>query len=516
MITTLPASKATVDKENLDAGLSGIIRNSQSQDTISLQSSQKSAKDACREYPRTPVGRVPLADLINCSEDGDKSPVRSPIERVAWNHSPRSSDEPFSYMTPAKRSGKKRARSSSPISSQKNTSTSKPTFDLQTLQTSLKTPQIDPAVDLENRYFSRVKHNTPTRPPASAAADFMHSSSPQTPVLNSSETAKLRRTMSCGVQWPNTNKRRKTSKGRHVLGGGSVLSTKVNVDNKEATTWNFLLDQIQGDLDASTNPAPADATSSSPLPKVSTPTKRRRSSKELVRPGMVETTKMLGSFHPPGDEVTLLEGDLTSSEFGDDDIDFAMLKEIDMVSTKDETAQTSVNKSEINRAHNIIMEEINNESQIRLNDDLRTETANEMLSGQHQPHHTSRNIEISNDIGRGLDVDAYDEFDDGGDDVFDDEFAADLEDVVKMYDEQPSRIIDPTGQKPLRAMDDNPHKNGSTGPKKAEVISPVEVSSDEEFEEGIDFAELVDEIERSTQANGAASSVRTVYQSPSS
>ena len=503
-------SPGMMDKEKENARSSSTIRDAQSQGKASLQGSQKSAKDACREYPRTPVGRVPLADLINTGADNEKSPMRSPIERVAWNHSPQSSDEPSSYMTPISRRGKKRARSSSPISSQKNTSTSKPIFDLQNLQASLKTPHVDPAFDLEKRYFSRIKHSTPSKPSASAAADFMHSSSPQTPALGSNESAKLRRTMSCGVQWPDTNKRRKVSKDKHVLGESSVLSTKKMGRDKQTVNLDSLLDQIQDDLDASTSILPRDAVGS-PVPR---PTGKRQHepSQNAPRPESNVHTDNSRSTASPGGEVTAQEVCLESFEFDDDDFDLAMLNEADFVSGPSNMMHANVHQPEIGRHSKSMTGTAQAKNRALPNTGVYPETAAGSITYpnvEDQSSCTPDHNNLDTNIGHGLNVDD-DEFGDD-DDIFNDEFAADVEDVFKKYDKGPHKAACHAKSTTTNVTDDSNLEGRAEGPQRMKEGVFVEVSSDEEFDEGIDFEEIADEFERTTQGNGAVSSVRTVY-----
>ena len=476
------------DKENLDVGSSSTTK-----DVQSLHSSQKSAKELCREYPRTPVGRVPLLDLITNGDDFEKSPVRSPMERVAWNHLPDSSQD---YMTPITRQGKKRARSSSPLS-QRNTLTRKPTFDLQNLQASLKTPQIDPAVDLENRYFSKLTHNTPSKPSASAAADLMHSSSPQTPALTSSENAKLRRTMSCGVQWPNTSKRRKVSKSRLVWGKGAAQATEKAGNNHEAVAWNFLLDQIQDDLNASTKKCQADIASSSPTSRNHVTIKHHLSSQETLRQQTHEGTGPLGPAPTPSAE-TVAQGGGLESEFDDEDLDSVMMSAVDTVTEQLETTQAKVNWPSKMHGPDLLAETARNRIQPDENIPAKKAGWSSTSLNEQLPQDASKHSEVKGRAIYDPSVDADDDLGDDDDDIFDDQFAADLESVAKLYDRQQSETVQNT---------DNPPGNLSERPGKPNVAALVEVSSDEEFEEGIDFEEIADEFERATQANRAGPSV---------
>lgn len=203
-------------------------------------------KEAHLDVPQTPAGRVPLADLIgNGEEVSDQLPVLTPVERVLWNHSPRSM-EASSLMTPMTGKSRKRARSSSPPSS--GTSRVKILAGSIHASASSRTPHADPAGELWSRYRVSTKQG-PKKPSASAAATLMHSSSPR-PAL--APDSGLRRTMSCGVEWPiSAKKRRKIHRTEsHVAELSPVLrdTTKQGAQDSRTSRISFLLEQIHDGL----------------------------------------------------------------------------------------------------------------------------------------------------------------------------------------------------------------------------------------------------------------------------
>lgn len=209
------------------------------------------AKEALLDVPQTPTGRVPLADLIaNGEEVSDQLPILTPVERVLWNHSPLSM-EGSSLMTPATARSRKRARSSSPPSSSKEARAQGPAGSISghPSHSLLKTPQADPAGDLWSRYKVSTKC-TPEKPSASAAPDFMHSSTPHIRAL--AHESGLRRTMSCGVEWPiSAHKRRKMHKtGSRVTESSPAPKevTKQGAQDSRTSRISFLLEQIHGGL----------------------------------------------------------------------------------------------------------------------------------------------------------------------------------------------------------------------------------------------------------------------------
>ncbi|KAL8685717.1 MAG: hypothetical protein Q9224_005705, partial [Gallowayella concinna] len=169
-----------------------------------------------KECPQTPVGRVPLAELIAGVDDNMNQNLNlTPVERVLWQHVPGSSQYASSQDASVSQTGKKRARSSSPTSSAQHETSShfqkkKQSFDLQTLEKTLKTPQADPATDLWTRYSLKTGNTSPTRNDPALAA-LLKSSSPQTPGshLKQKELGGLRRSISCANEWPTSAAKRR-------------------------------------------------------------------------------------------------------------------------------------------------------------------------------------------------------------------------------------------------------------------------------------------------------------------
>ncbi|KAI9811108.1 MAG: Tripartite DNA replication factor [Thelocarpon impressellum] len=174
-------------------------------------STQETASKAPKDHPQTPASRLPLAELIGTSDENavrSSSKEVSPDERVFWEHS-RSSDSSTrigSMVTPGAtaRRGKKRARSSSPAPSPQGASThpsaGKKSFDLDPLHKSLRTPQTNPADELWNRYaVDNGAKPTSCGPIIPTFAHLLNNSSPRS---NINATPALRRSASCGMEWP--------------------------------------------------------------------------------------------------------------------------------------------------------------------------------------------------------------------------------------------------------------------------------------------------------------------------
>jgi hypothetical protein len=220
--------------------------------------SQKSTEKDTRECPQTPIGRLPLAELIadgndlNCLGGVDSGPV----ERVLWNHSQQSGDPRSSQGRRTARRGKKRAHSSSPsiscIESRKTLFKNRPSTKLENLQPSLKTPQADPANELWNRYSLDVDRPSPTRPPPEPTGANLHSSPPLTPTthLQSREGGKLCRSYSCNVEWPTSaTKRRKyqysSSTQEDTVGSATYELGYEATGKSKIARVSLLVEQIQ-------------------------------------------------------------------------------------------------------------------------------------------------------------------------------------------------------------------------------------------------------------------------------
>ena len=209
------------EKENV------IVRKPPHKDTLQAASQKSSSKHsyssatATRKkehgealgYPQTPVGRVPLQELIN--NDGtllEAIPNISPIEQVVWNGSPESSNRIDSDITPALRRGRRKRQPSDASSSQPQASNNFVTKRGRqpvegNVQSLLRTPQADPVKELWNRYSVDGPERTPIT--SAAVARFLNSSSPR---CNDSERG-LQRSLTCGSGWPiSATKRRKIDK----------------------------------------------------------------------------------------------------------------------------------------------------------------------------------------------------------------------------------------------------------------------------------------------------------------
>ena len=334
-----------VDKENVDLD--------QGKTTSQLipppqTLSQHSAKEGLQGCPQTPLGRLPLSELLASGEDTSRQHLNfTPIERVLWDNSPVGS---ITGLTARRK--RKRAHSSSPASSSSQNEASKhfpeakSEVDLHTLQKALKTPKADPADDLWNRYTFNAEPIGRRSPMALGYTHLMRSSSPQTPATHlQRESGGLRRALSC-IEWPTSvAKRRKlhhsSSQGDNATNGGTVPM----VEKSKLSRVSVLVEKIHSGL---SKPVTLHDEDDSSEPAVSSPaangnespSKRsifdQRSPLAINRVANVlsqATVTSKGIAPQPliltEHEMTKVEMDGCSSDLGDNDFDLEMLETID-------------------------------------------------------------------------------------------------------------------------------------------------------------------------------------------
>lgn len=245
----------------------------------------KSSIKPANKSPRTPaLSRMPLAELISNVENPLWQPTQepSPDDRVYWKHrrSPTSSDARSSFCTPAPilRRRKKRARSSSPIPSPCEATLDKADnkeADTEAMHKAVKTPQVDPALELWKRFSVNSLSKPVFQPAQLPALTQIMALSPRTKVNGLGPG--LRRSQSCGTEWPTSGtKRRKVTKGspfgrivEDVIKEGHTLPDAQ--PQSKLSRVSLLVEKIQESL---TKPHMVEEesgpSSSSPLPERST------------------------------------------------------------------------------------------------------------------------------------------------------------------------------------------------------------------------------------------------------
>lgn len=306
-------------------------------------------------FPHTPAVRIPIEDLIANTEDAFNCafPSATPKDHVSWQIRPDSSDA--SAAARGTQRSRKRAHSSSPASSQlgasEHFSASKEPLNLDLLNKSLRTPNNDPTQDLWNRY-SAVNAAKPdqTEPTLPSYAHLLPSS-PQTP-STAGKDGGLRRTHSCGVEWPTSiPKRRKIeTNDSHGRTKDLFAASRKEILGRELsnnTRVGLLLDKIQRSLTRKpiTEEGPS---SSSPLPD--------RRSQNLVSPTRPQSRARLETAVIPNagvsihrlspQKIAVQPPTISFSEFSDDGLDLEAFESVELAVTqqaeRQETTHTPV------------------------------------------------------------------------------------------------------------------------------------------------------------------------------
>lgn len=489
-----------------------------------------------KECPQTPVGRLPLAELIAAVDDNANQNLDStPVERVLWHHVPGSSQLSSSQPASTSKQGRKRARSSSPLSSSQNETSNhfpskKQSFDLQTLQKTLKTPQADPAGDLWARYALKtggVRDGSPTRNETNFT-ELLRSSSPQTPGSHSKkrELGGLRRAISCANEWPTS-----AAKRRRLNHSGSQnqalcdLHPVERTENAKMSRVSLLVEQVQNALlrSRTRDVKGKQNLESSPLPDKGTAINQSQSSPTSGTHGHTDQKQALANLEHSD---TIAEAELQvaqnecshglekGSEFEDDDFDDDELLEVVHASLAPEQP---IDTHVVNNVRTAPSKQTS------------AETGPACSKSPVPPKIKSEYVIKKTKPGR-LDASAgkveapdifkapsslHDDFEDDDDDMS----AADIESLVAVYDLQPrsppkrgqkSSMPQESTRKPLTELDGANKSTTVTEtrivPKKKNII---EVSSDEEFGEEADFDDIVAQCTAASQPAVQNVSVRT-------
>lgn len=489
--------------------------------SLSQPSSQK-------ECPQTPIGRLPLSELIAGTNDNAHQNLNlTPVERVLWNLSPSTSQLSSSQEGPASLRGQKRARSSSPTAPSKKKkpkrfTSGKQPMDSYKSQRALKTPKADPASDLWSRYSHANADNekaSPTRSRQEILFELMKSSSPQTPPshLQTKELGGLRRASSCTNDWPESaaKRRRLNHSTQHNLVTAGIETSETQHLCQSTTSISrvsILVERMQDELSGSFKQQrhPNRPAESSPSPE-----KMESKPSSQPPPNQGEDTVAFAS-QPAGErknEVTLespnqnSEKSAGTSDFGDDEFNDEMLDIINAsllsaCSTTSESGQRC--QKEFTGSHDSI-----------LVDSVLTDHSQNCTPSL-QPNYSCPRDQL-NSTAQQID---QDEFSDD-----ETEFpSADLEHLASFYDQQSrgETIEDPNDRIATRSINtqyppeeaDVTVKMLKNGMREDAVVEGVDISSEEEFGEEPDFEGLLDGCAEATQANSQCLPVRIECSSP--
>jgi hypothetical protein len=280
----------------------------------------------------TPVNKLAWQDLIGMTESKDEEEETSPNERLLWD----SRHDPH-RVSPliTRKKGRKRARSSSPISSPSTSSKpTTPAVNVKKLSEALKSPHADPALELWDRFsFSGSSAATPLGATNPALAQMMVSSSPRPVKMAAAGKALpsesgLRRAISCGANWP---KRRRFEPTGHV----DAIQEESPGDTTKTSMVNTLLRTMNGEINNRTKAVETQdyalkSPSSKRLKRMLGPARspvRQVSPPRPIRPHCLEGPKDAVSVRPDETRDEIATDML--SDYGDDDFDEDTLMELD-------------------------------------------------------------------------------------------------------------------------------------------------------------------------------------------
>lgn len=270
------------------------------------------------------MSRLAWQDLMGGTDADRQEDDTSPTERLLWHNDHDDTVDMISPLVP--RRGKKRARSSSPISSPAGEKLRTPVVNVKKLKKALKSEHADPALDLWDRFAvgGAADSKSPLGATNPALAHLMVSSSPRPPKDGSPNHAdsSLRRAISCGSHWP---------KRRRVENASESRPAKDTGENAKSLMVSALLETVNGEI------SKTESTEEDPLVMESPSIKKRRSpqkqrppprpakspqpSKSKSAASPIRSPSRLGAKHGARSPT---------SDYGDDDFDDDTLLELDV------------------------------------------------------------------------------------------------------------------------------------------------------------------------------------------
>ncbi|KAL6873006.1 DNA replication factor Dna2 domain-containing protein [Trichoderma novae-zelandiae] len=288
----------------------------------------------------TPVTRLNWSDLLEPYSQAEEDTSVSPNEKLLWNN--KQDPNAFATISPMMpRKGRKRARSSSPVSSPPTERIATPTVNVKKLAKALKLPHPDPTLELWDRYSM----NGPEGQSAVSGmtnpilAHLMVSSSPR-PSKNQTalvDKENLRRAASCGYNW---TKRRRVEKSKSGSQGSSGQRELEAASKSSLVT--ALLDSVTSSIH---DPTQDDDDDDADTGAMDSPSLKKR---QIAPQGSINTPSRHSRRRIPSPNV---------SDYGDDDDlddEFLMLEETLLATQASQTSQTAepaapVKKSPENR-----------------------------------------------------------------------------------------------------------------------------------------------------------------------
>lgn len=487
-----PSKPGHTNKENQTSWLNGVVEEERPQAGKGQSSDQTADPKPTKECPKTPGNRLPFADLISNAEDAfNLAPGQefTPEDRVIWQHVPVSSNPDSTSQTSAARGKKRRRHSSSPSSSplaDNSKHGNQESFDLQSFQALLKTPQNDLVTDLLNNYVGKSTINGNEDLPPPRLSNLL-SSSPQTPASAkiNRDSSGLRRSISCNAEWPASKAKRRRIDGDSSRANHSIFSrSRSNVldsgDAKTASLKSF----VQKMESLHKAPTPADPPSSSPVPAANA--QRNRSMSPIEEKAALRASEkatkgdQVNSVQPESRALRDTTPQGYSSEFEDDGLDLDLLEFADATLNSVTGPTHAYSNSECQK----------------------TESANGPSSEEHDHNDTENRHGFGTVIG---DTDTgmrykntlndFDEFDD------DDEFPENINMLLTGCDNASVSTgpVNPSANKPATLKQVASHAAQANTLPPAKPEKPAEASSEDEFDDE-DFD--LEAIEQSLKQSG--------------
>lgn len=272
----------------------------------------------------TPVSRLAWQDLMGGSDADKQDDETSPTERLLWHNEPDDVVDMISPLVP--RRGKKRARSSSPLSSPAGDKTRTPIVNVKKLKKALKSEHADPALDLWDRFAvgGGADSKSPLGATNPALAHLMVSSSPRPTKDGSPNQAEssLRRAISCGSHWP---------KRRRVEIASEFRPIKDTGKDAKSLMVSALLETVNGEISKTERTEEDQTGMESPsLKKRRSPKKQRSLPRPALSPQQSKPQSAVPPVLSPSRHGTKRGPRTPPSDYGDDDFDDDTLLELDV------------------------------------------------------------------------------------------------------------------------------------------------------------------------------------------
>ena len=470
-------------------------------------SSQLSAGRDVRDCPQTPIGRLPLSELLAAGDDSRQNVEYTPMERVLWENSPVNFD--LTGSTSLRK--RKRAHSSSPASSSQNEVSShfpeaQTSRRVPTLPVTLRTPKADPADVLWSRFASDKR--SPSTAGGSLFPQLIQSSSPQTPGPPAQKDSGLRRAFSC-IEWPTSAAKRKKMHHNsfHRETAATFADEDHSAERSKMSRVSMLIEKMQNGLSNPRGPtmtSSSEPSKSSPTAiKTKSPMKETKSVEsdssdvENVATGLSQAAVDVAAgaecyeASAQGLEHASKTQDEGFSEFGDDDLD---LEIVEAAEDNGERTLTDVNfraltlpkrgDMSISRDYQESDQFVRPKSRPLIDDARQANDHEAWVQSQGSHLHAWK---------EDLHEEEFDE-DDAG------EFAADLDDVCAKYDTQPVAPDIHSVDAPRTGDIAHGRKIAPSSVPIVKTQPPVEViSDDEDFGDDSDFEQIAAECAQATQ-----------------